>query len=324
MPTEGYFDRLANIRGRVAVIVGGGDGVGRAVTLALAEAGVDLAVCDIDGPSLTATCSLARDMGVRCIPVQVDVTLSAELAEFYDGVSSEFPNGIDILVNIVGGGKRAMFAETNAADWQRDIDMNFGQAIASVRRAIDLMRRHDRGGSIINFSSIEAHRGAGSFAVYAGAKAALTNFSRALAVELGPERIRVNCVAPDTSPSKTSQGALSPELMAANARIAPGQWDRMWPLYIPQGYCPPLDDLAKAVLYLASDLSTSVTGNTLHVDGGTFAASGFLNWPEGVGLLPTALGGALEKLFPATDEDRAATVNDGNFLAGSIVPRQST
>jgi NAD(P)-dependent dehydrogenase (short-subunit alcohol dehydrogenase family) len=178
------------------------------------------------------------------------------------------------------------------------------------------MRRKGNGGSIINFTTIEAHRGAGSFAVYAGAKAALTNFTRALAVELAPEGIRVNCVVPDTSPSKTSANSLQPELLAANARIKPGQWDRMWPLYVPQGYCPPVEDLAKGVLYLASDLSTSVTGLALHIDGGTFASSGFLNWPDGVGLLPCAQGDALDKLYPAQDGDEVSSNPGSSFLAG--------
>lgn len=317
MPTEGYFDRLANIAGRVAVVVGGGAGVGRAASLALAQAGVDLAICDLDGPELYATCAAARGQGRRAVGMRIDATAPAELSAFYDLVATEFAGGIDIMVNIVGGGKRAMFANTSLADWQWDIQTNYGYAIASTHRAVDLIRLKGQGGSIINFTSIEAHRGAGSFAVYAGAKAALANFSRALAVELGPEAIRVNCIAPDTSPSKTSQNALSPELMEANAHIAPGQWERMWPLYIPQGYCPPLDDLAKAVLYLASDLSTSVTGTMLHVDGGTHAASGFLNWPDGVGLLPTALGGALNRLFPEREGDRAASLDKSGFLGGA-------
>lgn len=89
--------------------------------------------------------------------------------------------------------------------------MNFGYVIDSVRRAIPLIRRGGRGGSIINFTTIEAFRGAASFAVYAGAKAATTNFSRALAVELGADKIRVNMIAPDTSPVKNTNRALYPE-----------------------------------------------------------------------------------------------------------------
>ena len=83
--------------------------------------------------------------------------------------------------------------------------------------------------------------------------------------------------------------------MAASARLLPGQWERMWPIYVPLGYCPPVEELAKGVLYLASDLSATVTGSTLHVDGGTFAASGFHNWPYDVGYLPCPQGDAPQR-----------------------------
>ncbi len=84
--------------------------------------------------------------------------------------------------------------------------MNYGYVIDSVRRAVPLIRSGGTGGSIINFTTIEAHRGAATYAVYAGAKAATTNFSRAMALELGADRIRVNPIAPDANPGKTSNG----------------------------------------------------------------------------------------------------------------------
>ena len=316
MATPGFFDRLANIAGKTAVVIGGGDGVGRGVTLALAEAGCDLILCDNAEPEMEETVDLARKFGGKVLSAAVDATVPEQLSAFYDLVEQEYPDGVDIAVNVVGGVKRAMFTDTTREDWQRDIQTNYGYAIESCRRAIDLMRRKGNGGSIINFTTIEAHRGAGSFAVYAGAKAALTNFTRAIAVELGPEGIRVNCVVPDTTPSKTSMKSLQPDVLAQNAKIKPGQWDRMWPLYVPLGYCPPVEDLAKGVLYLASDLSTSVTGMTLHVDGGTYAASGFLNWPHGIGLLPTASGGALDALYPAQPGDDEGAEGAG-FLGGA-------
>ena len=313
---SGYFDRLANIRGKVAVLVGGGDGVGRGVSLALAEAGCHLAICDREESGTTETVAMARAHGVTVISRIIDATVTEQLGGFFDQVEQEFPEGIDILVNLVGGVKRRHFADTTPADWQRDIHTNFGYALESTHRAIQLMRKKGNGGSIINFTTIEAHRGAGAFAVYAGAKAALTNFSRALAVELGSENIRVNTIAPDVSPSKTSGDALEPELLAASAKLLPGQWERMWPQYVPLGYCPPVEELAKGVLYLASDLSATVTGSTLHIDGGTFAASGFMNWPYGVGYLPCPQGDALAALYPPQPGDETPKRPGSSFLAG--------
>jgi NAD(P)-dependent dehydrogenase (short-subunit alcohol dehydrogenase family) len=313
---SGYFDRLANIRGKVAVLVGGGDGVGRGVSLALAEAGCDLAICDIDEAGTAETVEMARKHGVKVMSRIADATVTEQLGAFFDQVEQDFPEGVDILVNLVGGVKRMNFADSTPADWQRDIHRNYGYALESTHRAIHLMRKKGNGGSIINFTTIEAHRGAATFAVYAGAKAALTNFTRALAVELGSENIRVNTIAPDVSPSKTSGNSLEPELLAASAKLLPGQWERMWPIYVPLGYCPPVEELAKGVLYLASDLSAAVTGSTLHVDGGTFAASGFLNWPYDVGYLPCPQGDALATLYPPQAGDEIAKRPGSAFLAG--------
>jgi NAD(P)-dependent dehydrogenase (short-subunit alcohol dehydrogenase family) len=109
---KGFFDKLANIEGRTAVLVGGGGGVGRGVALALAEAGVNLAICDNDGAEMTATVEEAGQLGVRVVSSEIDATATEQLAGFFDLVEQEYPEGIDILVNIVGGVKRAMFADT--------------------------------------------------------------------------------------------------------------------------------------------------------------------------------------------------------------------
>src|SRR5262249_55620642 len=103
-------------------------------------------------------------------------------------------------------------------------------------------------------------------------------FSKALAVELGPEKIRVNLVAPDTTPSESIGKQMTPEALGAMG-VTPEQLGKSFECYIPMVTPPPVDDLGDAVLFLASDLSRSITGTALHVDGGTFAASGFLRWP---------------------------------------------
>lgn len=157
--------------------------------------------------------------------------------------------------------------------------------------------RRRRGGSIINFTTIEAHRGAAGFAVYAGAKAATANFSRALAVELGGENIRVNYIAPDTTPSKGNADAMPPEVAAGYATTTPDAIAKGLGMYVPLKSAPPAEAFANAVLFLAGDLSAFVTGTTLHVDGGTMAAGGFLEWPHGDGFVPVPLAGSLARLF---------------------------
>src|SRR5262249_35705681 len=156
--------------------------------------------------------------------------------------------------------------------------LNYGYIVDSVKRAIPLIQKGGRGGSIINFTTIEAHRGAATYAVYAGAKAATTNFSRAIAVEYGGDGVRGNCISPDTTLARASNSALYPEdferLKALGDEDA---FAASYKMYIPLKKAPTVDDVVNVVLFFASDLSAGVTGTTLHLDGGTGAALGFLD-----------------------------------------------
>ena len=294
------LDAHAGLAGKVAVVVGGAGGfIGRGVTLALAKAGVAIATCDNDDEGLSTIGPDVQALGSRILSVRADVTDSEALDAFYDRVEGQFDR-LDIVVNVPGGVKRSLFVETTREENARDIRLNYGYVIDSVRRAIPLIRRGGRGGSIINFTTIEAHRGAATYAVYAGAKAATTNFSRALAVELGGDGIRVNLIAPDTTRARASNSALYPEDFARLAALGEDALDNAFKMYVPLKRAPSVEDVTNGVLFLASDLSRSITGTTLHIDGGTIAALGFLDWPYGDSFMPAPLGGALSKLFPGT------------------------
>jgi NAD(P)-dependent dehydrogenase (short-subunit alcohol dehydrogenase family) len=239
-------------------------------------------------------------LGVRILSVHADAGDPQALDAFYDEVEAGF-GAINIVVNVAAGVKRSLFMNTTREDNARDIRLNYGYVIDSCRRAIPLIRKGGNGGTIINFTTIEAHRGAATYAVYAGAKAATTNFSRALAVELGGEQIRVNLIAPDTSPARTSNAALYPEDFERLANLGDDAMARTLAMYVPLKRAPSVDDLVNGVLFLASDLSRSITGTTLHIDGGTSAALGFLDWPFGDSFMPAPLGGTLARLFPKDD-----------------------
>jgi NAD(P)-dependent dehydrogenase (short-subunit alcohol dehydrogenase family) len=289
-----FLAQRANLSGKVAVVLGGAGGIGKAVSLALANAGVDVAICDRDGDAADSAREEFRALGQEGFVRVVDVTQPAALADFYAEVAASFAR-LDIVVNVVGGVRQRPFLDATPDHCAADIQRNYGYVLDSVRHAVPLIRRGVRGGSIINFTTIEASRGAAGFAVYAGAKAAVANFSRALAVELAAERIRVNCVAPDTTPSRGNAEALPPETAAAMARMPDKMADAL-KMYVPIGAPPEPTDLADAVLFLASDLSRMITGTSLHVDGGTWAASGFINWPFGGGYLPVPPPATLEHL----------------------------
>jgi NAD(P)-dependent dehydrogenase (short-subunit alcohol dehydrogenase family) len=282
----GHLDERANLGGKVAAVVGGAAGVGAAVTLALAKAGVDVAFCDVRADAVDSTRQEVERLGRRVSGSVADAYEPDQLAGFYERFDGAFTR-LDIVVNVAGRADRGLFADATKDQWTGDIHRNFGWVLESMSYAIPRIRAGGRGGSIINFTTIEAGRGAASFAAYAGAKAGLTNFSRAVANELGPEGIRVNMVAPDTTRSE----AMQPEqAMRGLGAESPEQMAKAFAAYIPLGAPPPPEALGDAVLFLASDLSASITGTTLHVDGGTWAASGFLRWPDerGWGPVPTA------------------------------------
>ena len=290
-----FLTQRANLSGKVAVVLGGAGGIGAAISLALANAGVNVAVCDIDSAAVAAMLAEQRAMGRAEFGRVIDVTQPAALANFYAEVAASFAR-LDIVVNVVGGVRQRSFMDATEGQCAADVQRNYGYVLDSVRHAVPLIRRGACGGSIVNFTTIEASRGAAGFAVYAGAKAAVANFSRALAVELAAERIRVNCVAPDTTPSRGNTNGLPPEMAAAIARM-PDKMAEALKMYIPMGSPPEAADLADAVLFLASDLSRMITGTSLHVDGGTWAASGFINWPFGGGYLPVPPPVTLERML---------------------------
>jgi 3-oxoacyl-[acyl-carrier protein] reductase len=144
------------------------------------------------------------------------------------------------------------------------------------------MRDRGEGGSIINLTSIEAHRAAPGYAVYSAMKAAVAQFARTLAVELAPDGIRVNNIAPDQVPTggvpldqptadPVSGVVYDPRGPEVGASIRTGS---------PMGRRGTYEDIGGAALFLASDLSRYITGTTLHPDGGAFASAGWFNWPE--------------------------------------------
>lgn len=294
MGDGGYLARRAGLDGKVAAIVGGAKGIGGAVTKALAAAGVDVACCDVDVDALARTKVDVERLGRRMTAHVGDALDPDQLTGFFEVVDRDFDR-LDVLVNVVGGARRRWFAKTTPDDWADQIHRNFGWAIQATSLAVSRMRAGGRGGSIIAFTTIEAHRGAPMYAVYAGAKAGLTNFSRSLAVELAAEGIRVNTIASDTTPSARLTAMLeeleerSPGTMSAEARA------RSHAVYVPAGAPPSVDELADVVLFLASDLSRAVTGTTLHADGGTWAASGFLHWPAPHGWAPSPPADLLDR-----------------------------
>jgi 3-oxoacyl-[acyl-carrier protein] reductase len=270
----GFLEERANLAGKVAVVLGGGGGLGRAIAVDLAGAGVDLALLDRNEQLLAETVNAAEATGVSVTSMVGDARDPEVLVELFSRTDEAFGR-LEILVNVVGGTFRQLFSESNPRGWDALIRSNFTWLLHATYLAIPRMR----GGSIINLTSIEGHRAAPNFAVYAGMKAAVTNFGRSLAVELAADGIRVNAIAADMVPTEgsrqisTDQGGADPYGDDAVGRLTAR-------IGIPMGRRGCYEDVGSCALFLASDLSTYITGSTLHPDGGAIASSGWFNWPD--------------------------------------------
>ena len=257
-------------------MAGAAGGLGRAVSLDLAAAGAALALCDRDGPALAETAAAASAAGAEVLDDTFDVRHGPALASFFDAVDARFGR-LDILVNVVGGTFRSPFADVSAKGRDALVAANFTWLVEATQLAARRMAAGE-GGSIVMLTSIEAHRAAPGFAIYAAMKAAVTHLARTLAVELGPAGIRVNCVAPDFVPT-AGLAAVASGAGSGSARAAVSASDPGDAMTIPLGRKGRPEDVSNCVLFLASDLSAYVTGTTLHPDGGALASSGWWDWP---------------------------------------------
>lgn len=253
--------------GRTVLVTGGGVGIGRAIAEAFGAHGATLVIAEIDPARAEAVeAALPTARVIRC-----DVTQRGVPAMLAERIAAE-TGRLDVLVNNVGHFLHAKpFAMMTEEEIDAVFDVNLGQIFRMTRAMIPLLRAAAPGSSIINVSSIEAFRGIPNCSVYAAAKAGITGLTKSLALELGPDGIRVNDIAPETT--DTPQVALDYMIPPEN-REHESRW-------IPLGRFGRPSDCAGAALYLASPLAEWVTGTAIHVDGGALAASGWYRTPQG-------------------------------------------
>jgi gluconate 5-dehydrogenase len=251
-----------DLSGRVAFVVGAAHGgLGFHIARALAEAGADVAVGDVGARAddLDATAEHLLAIGRRAISVEVDVSSESQIGQAVDAVADAFGT-IDILVCNAGISIRVPALKMLLEDWQRILDVNLTGAWLLARRVAPLMLSSSTGGSIINIASQYSNIvGSVPQAPYYASKSAITNLSRALAMEWGREGIRVNSIAP---------GFFYPTHLTSYIGDDERRLDSLANRTLLGRIGNPAEDLDGPIVFLASDASKYVTGQVLFVDGG--------------------------------------------------------
>jgi NAD(P)-dependent dehydrogenase (short-subunit alcohol dehydrogenase family) len=263
---------MIDFSGKTAVVSGAGAGIGRAIAEAFARLGAEVTGIEIDAARAEATGEAMRAAGLPVRMVTGDVRDAASVMAIFEDVEQRH-GSLDILVNNVGDflGVSQPFHETTEAEWDALYAVNLRHVFLATRAALPLLRKGRPGGSIINVSTIEAFRGIPMCPVYSAFKAGVTGFTKSLSLELAPEGIRVNAIAPETTETEQVKPSvyLHPEHQAHTPR------------WIPLGRFGTPEDMAGCAVFLASELSSWVTGTTIHADGGALAAGGFYRTPSG-------------------------------------------
>ena len=259
-----------SLAGKTALVTGAGAGIGAEIARTFANFGAWVGVLDRDAHSAEAVAESIRASGGEALALHADVTRADAVAEAARHLGDE-RGPVDVLVNNVGDFLQQVkpFLETDEADWSALFDVNLRQLLRCTKAFVPPMIEAGRGGSVINISSIEGYRAIPTCAVYGAFKTAIGGFVRSLAMELAPYRIRVNAIAPETTET---------EQVVPDAFTKPEYRDQ-WEYWNPLGRYGQPRDIAGCALFLATDMSSWVTGTTVHVDGGALAASGWYRLP---------------------------------------------
>jgi len=252
------------VKGKVAFITGGGEGIGRIVARMLAEEGADIAVADLDAFEVEKTAKQVKETGVKSLWFQLDVKDQEKVKEAVQKTVDEFKR-IDILVHIPGRGERKAFTASTREDWDFAVQLNLYGVLNSVKAAVKHIVK--QGGGSMAFVVSDAGRvGENNNPVYSAAKGGVIAFSKALAQELGRHQIRVNCVA--LSAMNTPGGLKYRGFRAERMGMDREELEkRILRNYHIRRFGDP-QDAADALCFLVSSRAVWITGQTLSVNGG--------------------------------------------------------
>jgi NAD(P)-dependent dehydrogenase (short-subunit alcohol dehydrogenase family) len=254
---------------QVAFVTAGANGLGEGIAMSVARFGAHVVIADIDIENGERVAAAVRALGRDALFLRTDVTETSQVSAAVERAAQHFGR-IDILANNAGGSRGTAFIEQSERSWRRHIDLNLVSMLAATQAAAKVMIEAKRGGTIVNIASSEALRAAPGYAVYAACKAAMVSFSRSMALELAEHGIRVHALAPDMIDTPGMRPYFEP---ASPAEIAARN------RYIPLGRLGTPEEFGAVVVFLASKMSSYLTGLTVPVDAGASASSGWTRSP---------------------------------------------
>lgn len=247
------IDRLFSLKGHVAMVTGGGAGIGKAISLMFAEAGADVACTDLKQEDAEAVAEECRSFGVKAAGLKLNVTNEEERVAVVEQVAKDFGK-LTILVNNAGGGGPKPF-DMPMSDFEWAFQLN----VFALFRLCQLSHPHIKsagGGAIVNISSMSAENKNTRMCSYGSSKAAVSHLTRNMTFDLGPDNIRVNAIAPGAIRTAALEKVLTPEIEQNMLR------------HTPLGRLGQGADIAAAALFLASPAAAWVSGQVLTVSGG--------------------------------------------------------
>jgi 2-deoxy-D-gluconate 3-dehydrogenase len=263
MPAKSLSE-LLDLRQQTAIVTGGAKGIGEGIARRLAEAGAAVVIADMDEAGAQATAQDIERQGGRAMAFRADVSDASSVHAMVDAAISAYGR-LDILVNNAGIFPFSPALELSEELWDRVLAVNLKGTFLCSQAAARRMVEQGPGGRIVNIASIDALHPTGNLVHYDASKAGVVMLTKALALELGPLGVRVNAIAPGGIQTPGAQAAMQRVLPAG---VDPEELARGFLARIPLKRMGEPDDIALAVLFLATELSSYVTGALLVVDGG--------------------------------------------------------
>jgi len=249
------------LTGKVAVVTGGGAGIGRGIAEGLTAFGASVAIWERNPETCESAANATGGLGIT-----TDVRDTAQVDAAMQRTMDEL-GPITILVNNAGAVFHSSILETSENGWDALYRANLRHVLVCTQRVARAAIERGLPGSVINVTSIEGVRAAPGYAAYAAAKAGVINYTKTAALELAPHHIRINALAPDIT------------LTEGMMQVAPPGSTARFGYTVPMGRAGHVDEMARAAVFLASEMASYITGQTIHVDGGTSAAAGWYHHP---------------------------------------------